>query len=96
MIPILGTLAKVIPLKKVGEALLKVAGIGNGKATDTGIAALAVGIAGAQATGTDPFESAKMLIDLGQQAWPHILIVFGALSALAGWFRKAGKATPKP
>ena len=95
MIPILGTLAKIIPLKKVGEALLKAAGIGNGKATDAGIVTLAVGIAGAQATGTDPFESAKIIVDLAQQAWPHLIILFGALLTLVGFFRKAGKATPK-
>jgi len=94
MIPVLGTLAKVLPLKKVGEMILGAAGIGKGKATDTGIVAVAAGLIGAQVTGADPFESVRVLVDLVQQGWPHVLVVFGALTSIAGFFRKAGAAIP--
>ena len=94
MFPILGLLAKAGPLKKLGELVLGVAGVGKGKATDTGIVALATGLIGAQVTGTDPFTSAKVLLDLIQQGWPHLLVVFGALTTLAGFMRKAGAAAP--
>lgn len=94
MIPVLGLLAKAGPLQKLGEIVLGVAGIGKGKATDTGIVALAGGVIAAKITGNDPFESAKVLVDLAQQGWPHILVVFGALTTLAGFFRKAGASLP--
>lgn len=86
-VPILGTIGKLV-LPAVGKFL-------KGKLTNTGIATTAIGLAAAGATGQDPFESAKVLIDLARQAWPHVLVVAGALMAVAGWFRKAGWAAAR-
>ena len=91
---ILGTIAKIVPLKKLGDALLSVAGIGKGKMSDTGIVALAVGAIGAKFTGGDPFESVRVLVDLAEQGWPHVLVLVGALTTIAGFFRKAGANLP--
>jgi len=38
----------------------------------------------------DPLASIRILIELCKQAWPHVLILLGGLSTLAGIFRKAG------
>ncbi len=60
------------------------------KLTKVGAGTVVAGVATLVATGQDPFESAKMLIDLVQQAWPHILVLVGVLGSIAGLFRKAG------
>lgn len=62
----------------------------KGKVTSAGVVALAVGGATTLISGENPFESARVIIDLCEKAWPHALIVFGAVTALMGYFRKAG------
>lgn len=62
----------------------------KGKGTIIGAAITAIGGIAAGAQGQDPFQSAKVIIDLAHQAWPHILVVGGALATIAGYFRKAG------
>ena len=76
---------------KIGDGILKATGLlGKGKATVSGVGITAVGLASAAATGQDPFESMKVLVELAQQAWPHVLVIVGALVTVAGYFRKAG------
>lgn len=78
-------------IAKLGEAVLKQTGIiGKGKMTAVGAVATVAGLTASGATGGDPFESAKILIGLIQQGWPHVLIVGGGLTTVAGFFRKAG------
>ena len=78
-------------LEKVVGTVLKQTGIiGKGKLTAVGAVATVAGLTASGATGGDPFASAKILIDLAQQAWPHILIVGGGITTIAGFFRKAG------
>jgi len=78
-------------IAKVGGMVLKQTGIiGKGKLTAVGAVATVAGLTASGATGGDPFASAKILIDLTQQAWPHILIVGGGITTIAGFFRKAG------
>lgn len=38
----------------------------------------------------DPLASLKIIVDLCKQAWPHVIVILGFLSTLAGFFRKAG------
>lgn len=44
---------------------------------------------------SDPFASIEILIELCKQAWPHILVIVGFLSTVAGFFRKAGAHAEK-
>lgn len=71
-------------IHKLAGTLLK------GKGTLIGGVLTTVGLASAGVTGQDPFESAKVLIELSKQAWPHVLVIVGALTTIAGYFRKAG------
>lgn len=64
----------------------------RGKLTATSAAGLAVGGVAAVVTGTNPFESVTVLIELGREAWPHLVIIVTALGFLAGLFRKAGSS----
>ena len=84
MIGILGTIVNVA-LKVVGKT-------GKGKMTNTGLAVAAAGIGAAVFQGENPFESARILVTLVEQAWPHFLIVVGAFGAILGYFRRAGAA----
>ena len=71
-------------LHKLAGTLLK------GKGTAIGGILTTIGLGSAAASGQDPFESAKILVDLAKQAWPHILVMVGVLTTIAGYFRKAG------
>lgn len=87
MIGILGTLVSTV-LKVVGSK-------GKGKLTKTGLAVAMAGIGAAVVEGQNPFESARILLTLMEQAWPHILIVIGVLGSALGFFRKAGAHAAK-
>ena len=63
------------------------------KLTKSGTGAVVVGTIAALATGENPFDSAIVLVNLFRDAWPHVLIVVGALGGIAGLFRKAGNTS---
>ncbi len=60
------------------------------KLTKSSTVAVVVGSVAALATGENPFDSAVVLVNLFRDAWPHVLIVVGAVGGIAGVFRKAG------
>ena len=86
-------------LRKVGDLLLPKAGkLLKGKLTNIGIGGVAVGMAYAGIEGGTVFESFHTLLDLGERGWalvieakPHAVIIFGGVTALIGWFRRAGR-----
>lgn len=81
------------PLKVLGRLVLPVAGrLLKGKLTNAGLVTAAVGLGVDVAQGHDVFDSLRAVVDLAEQGWPHVLVIVGALTALAGWFRKAGWA----
>jgi len=77
----------------IAGKILKATGVlGKGKLTVAGVATTVVGTVAALVTNDNPFDAARILIDLCEKAWPQALIVIGALGTLAGYFRKAGYA----
>jgi len=88
-----------IILKKVGDFLLPKAGkILKGKLTNIGLGGVAVGMVYAGIEGGNVFESFRVLIDLSERGWalvleakPHAVIILGGLTAITGWFRRAGR-----
>jgi hypothetical protein len=84
---------KIPILGPIGNVLLPLAGrLLKGKLTNAGVIVAATGMAASGAQSGDVFESIKALVDLAQQAWPHLLVLVGGVMAVAGWFRKAGWA----
>lgn len=81
----------ITSIVNVGKFVHKVLGsTQKGKMTLAGVITAAAGLGITTATGQNPFESARIIIDLCEKAWPHVLIVIGAITALMGYFRKAG------
>ncbi len=88
-----------IILKKVGDFLLPKAGkLLKGKLTNIGLSGVAVGMAYAGIEGGNVFESLRVLVDIGERGWallveakPQLVILFGGVTALIGWFRRAGR-----
>ena len=86
-------------LKKVGDFLLPKAGkLLKGKLTNIGLGGVAVGMAYAGIESGNVFESLRVLVDLGERAFalvleakPHAVIILGGVTALIGWFRRAGR-----
>lgn len=62
----------------------------KGKGTALGGILTTVGLASAGVSGGDPFEAAKKLVELAHEGWPQIVVLVGALTTVAGYFRKAG------
>jgi hypothetical protein len=80
-------------LAAVGKLILpKVGNLLKGKMTNTGVALIAAGVGVDAVQGHNVFDSLKVVVTLAEQAWPHLVVVAGALMAMAGWFRKAGWA----
>ena len=82
----------------LGSKILKATGvIGKGKMTVAGVSTIVAGGIAAGITGEsiNPFDAAIKIVELAKEAWPHVVILFGALTTLAGYFRKAGAAGSK-
>ncbi len=85
-------------LKKLGDFLLPKAGkIFKGHVTNIGVATVAAGMAYAGLKSGNVFESIRVLVDVAErgvalllEAKPHAVVIIGAITTLAGWFRKAG------
>ena len=82
-----------MPLPFAGLIVGALGGLLKKKLTKAGTAAAVVGGVAALATGENPFDSAIVLVNLFRDAWPHVLIVVGALGGIAGLFRKAGNTS---
>ena len=86
-------------LKKVGDLLLPKAGkLLKGKLTNLGLGGVAVGMAYAGIEGGNVFESLRVLVDIAERGYallveakPQLVILFGGVTALIGWFRRAGR-----
>ena len=86
-------------MKKVGDFLLPKAGkLLKGKLTNIGLTTVVAGMAYAGIEGGNVFESLRVLVDLGERAFgllveakPHAVIIFGGVTTLIGWFRRAGR-----
>ena len=86
-------------LKKVGDILLPKAGkLLKGKLTNLGLGGVAVGMAYAGIESGNVFESFRVLIDLVERGWalvleakPATFVIYGTVTGLIGWFRRAGR-----
>ena len=86
-------------LRKVGDILLpKAGGILQGKLTNLGLGGVAVGMAYAGIEGGNVFESLRVLVDIAERGYallveakPHAVIILSGVTALIGWFRRAGR-----
>ena len=86
-------------LRKVGDLLLPKAGkILQGKLTNIGLGVTAAGMAYAGIEGGNVFESLRVLVDIAERGYallveakPQLVILFGGVTALIGWFRRAGR-----
>lgn len=86
-------------LKKIGDFLLPKAGkILKGRLTNIGLGTVVAGMAYAGIEDRNVFESLRVLLDIGERAWallleakPHAVVLLGGVTALVGWFRRAGR-----